>query len=166
MNRASNGNLGSRSRKRGWTDSVIPSRWVARQQPPRRLGSRRALIGASDSQSCLGPASSTAIESSQGRIRDSSFWPSARATAPRARPRCGAAAIGISVRRPGAPSWTRAKCRQRAFACRRLRGRRTVSLQLTSESARRWNRCDPANCRHRRSNGSSDATTVGSRGGG
>ena len=83
-----------------------------------------------------------------------------RSTAPRWRPCCGVAVIGTSARCPGASSWTRGKCRQRVSARRRLRGRRTVSLQFTSESVRWWNRCGPANCRHRRSNGSSDETTV------
>ena len=93
MNRASNGNLGSRSRKREWTDSVIPSRRVARQQLPRRLGSRQASLRAGDSPGLPVTASSTAIVLSQGRIGDSSFWPSTRATAPRGvgSPRCGCA---------------------------------------------------------------------------
>ena len=102
MNRASNGNLGSRSRKREWTDSVIPSRRVARQQLPRRLGSRQASLRAGDSPGLPVTASSTAIVLSQGRIGDSSFWPSTRSTDSRERPCCGAAVIGTSVRRPGA----------------------------------------------------------------
>ena len=79
MNRASNGNLGSRSRKREWTDSVVPSRWVTRQQPPRRLGSRRALIGAAiprvaldglpAPQSCCHRAGSATVPSGPRPVR-------------------------------------------------------------------------------------------------
>ena len=166
MNRASNGNLGSRSRKRGWTDSVIPSRWVARQQPPRRLGSRRASIRARDSPELPGTGIQHRNRAVTGPDRRLFLLTHDRSTAPRWRPSCGVAVIGTSARCPGTSSWTRGRCRQRAFACPRLRGRQTASWQFTSESVRWWNRCDPANCRHRRSNGSSGATTVWSRGAG
>ena len=75
---------------------------MACRQPPGRLGSRRASIRAKDSPDLPATASSTAIVLSQGRIGDSSFWPSACSTASRERPCCGAAVIGTSVRRPGA----------------------------------------------------------------